>query len=115
MLDSINWTAVSFAMSAASMLASAAAWVFVQMTRKHAATDAQVRALDNRLTAVETTIGVLPSGKAWADLRENIAGIRGDVKTSAEAVRGLGAGLKRVEHQIGLLMEHELRGAGEKR
>lgn len=50
----------------------------------------------------------LPSIKSMADLATELEGLRGDVKAQAADIRGLSEVLKRVEHPLGLLLEHQL-------
>lgn len=110
MLENINWTALSFGMSAVAMISNAALYLYVQVQKKHAATDKQVTDLASRVTVLETEVKALPSGQSWSEIRTDIAGIRGDLGSCATEIRGLGAGLKRVEGHVALLLENELRG-----
>jgi hypothetical protein len=97
-------------MSSLAMLASGGAWVYTLHARRQAVTERRVRDLDLRLASMEEAIKAVPTAQSWGQLREDLAGIRGDVHTSAAEIRGLGAGLKRVEAHLALLMENELRG-----
>lgn len=108
MLDNVNWSALSFALSALSFLVSAGVGVYVQAQKKHAATDTQVTELGHRVTIIETDLKNIPSGEQWSRTAVAIADIRGDVKTSAAEIHGLGAGLKRVENQVTMLVENAM-------
>jgi hypothetical protein len=50
----------------------------------------------------------LPSIKSIADLAKEMEGLRGDLKAQAADIRGLSEVLKRVEHPLDLLLEHQL-------
>lgn len=58
----------------------------------------------------EVTVAMekLPSIASMADLDTELEGLRGDVKAQAADIRGLSEVLKRVEHPLGLLLEHQL-------
>ena len=112
MMEDVNWTALSFGLSALAMAGNVFCWIYVHIARRRAATEQQVRELEARMIAAEQAIRAAPTLVAWNEVSLSIAGIAGDVRTSAAEIRGLGAGLKRVESQIALLMENELRGKG---
>lgn len=50
----------------------------------------------------------LPSTESLAALAKEMEGLRGDLKAQAADIRGLSEVLKRVEHPLDLLLEHQL-------
>lgn len=113
MFEGFDFTALAFLLSAISTAASAGAWIYVHLSRRHAATDEQLKALEARVGVAETRLEMLPTVHSWSDMREEIAKISGGVDRTATEIHGLGKGLDRVERQVGLLMENELRGSRE--
>lgn len=101
----VDWVALT------ALVISVLSGIFAYMARRRAATEAEVRDLEQRVSIAETKIEMMPSTSSWTQMSSDISGIRGDVKTTSAQIEGLGAGLKRVERQIGLLMEHELKGS----
>lgn len=104
------WEATRLGLSLVAMIVSAAAWLYSRRAARIQEIDQSVEEVERRVAMLETAIQAFPSHGAWTDLHKDIAGIRGDIRTSSAEIQGLGAGLKRVERQIGLLMENELRG-----
>lgn len=104
------WEAAKIGLSALAMAVSAAAWIYSRRAARIKEIHDDVQDLSGRVTMLETAWQSLPSQQAWTTLHTDIAGLRGDLQASGYQIRGLGAGLKRVENQISLLMENELRG-----
>jgi hypothetical protein len=57
---------------------------------------------------VAESMDKLPSIQSMADLKTELEGLRGDVKAQAADIRGLSEVLKRVEHPLSLMLEHQL-------
>lgn len=104
------WEAARLGLSGLALVVSAWAWLYSRRAQRIAATEHKVETIEQRLRSVEHTVEYLPTHASWTDLNVGIGALRGDLSTAGAQIRGLGAGLKRVEHQISLLMENELRG-----
>lgn len=101
---------------AALVLQGLLTWTSWSM-RKAYASSSEVANLERKLQEessarqmLELKLHSMPTIAAFHALVERIGGIAGDVKAAATEINGVGAGLKRIENQVALLMENELRG-----
>lgn len=84
------------------------AWIRYRLSGDFArATD--VTSLGARVTAMEQRLSQMPNHEDLRQLQVRVAEVERGVAVVAERVAGLGEIMKRVEHQTGLLVQHQLR------
>jgi hypothetical protein len=69
-------------------------------------------ALVARMTAAENRLAETPNGEDMRELYRRVNGIEVGLAANTAAVAGVGDGVKRVEHMMGLLLRNELEKAG---
>lgn len=104
----IEWTAVAVLLSAASMLASAGAWVYVHVSRRHHATEQEVRDVELRLAVAEARIGAAPSGEQVHELDRHVVALGGDIKALTATMEGFRDGFGRLAKMVDRHEDHLL-------
>lgn len=69
---------------------------------------ADVGALATRMQAVETRIATMPDHRDIHALTARVAAVEGGIGVVTEKARGIEASLKRVEHAVDLLVQHQI-------
>ena len=65
-------------------------------------------ALERRVIAVEHRLAEGPTGEDMRELYRRMGAVETGVAGAASAIVGMGDGIRRVEHMLGLLVQHEL-------
>lgn len=65
-----------------------------------------------RVTSIEERLSKMPNHQDLQQLQARVGDVERGVAVVAERVSGLGEIMKRVEHQTGLLVQHQLREGG---
>ncbi len=112
MQDIAAWRLAVDAISLVALFVSLGAGAYAWRLKREQVTRASLDALDRRQEVIEIKFEALPSQVAWQRLSEQIGALSVDVRGLQVEIRGHGAGLKRVENQVGLLLENELKGSG---
>ncbi|MBW6402065.1 DUF2730 domain-containing protein [Roseomonas sp. HJA6] len=68
--------------------------------------------ISNRVTSIEERLSKMPNHQDLQQLQIRVGDVERGVAVVAERVSGLGEIMKRVEHQTGLLVQHQLREGG---
>ena len=110
MQDIAAWRLVVDAASFVALVVSFAAGAYAWRLTREQVTRASLDALDRRLIVVETQIAAMPGAESWQRVFDQIGVLCVDVRGLQAEMRGHGAGLKRVENQVTLLLENELKG-----
>lgn len=104
------WRLAVDAMALAALVASMVAGIYAWRIKREQVTRESLDALNGRLAVAETRIEMLPGMTAWQRVADQLSALRADMRGLQAEIHGHGAGLKRVESQVALLLENELKG-----
>ncbi len=100
----IGWLLGVIALAGGGLIA----WIRYRLSGDFARA-ADVTALAARVTAMEHRLSQMPNHEDLRQLQVRVAEVERGVAVVAERVAGLSEIMKRVEHQTGLLVQHQLR------
>ncbi len=89
------------------------AWVIWSMRKEFIRRDectTCASGLAQRVSAVESDLGNLPTSESWGKMQVAIEEVRGSNRVVLAKLEGQSELLKRIEHPMQLLMEHHIKG-----
>ncbi len=104
----IDWGMVSGVATAVALGGGALVGVGQHVLRGWFVGHSQHRALAERVEEVEKRHASLPTQGAIDDFARRLSGVERDAAVIRAEMSGVNAGMKRVEHTVGLLLEHQL-------
>jgi Protein of unknown function (DUF2730) len=106
------WQAVAAIMASCVVVGGGAIAVVSRMLRSDFVTREEQNRLEARMTGVEKHVAGMPSDHDMGNLMQRLGKVETGVAVVQTTVEGVNAGLKRVEHTVGLLLDHQLRKDG---
>lgn len=111
MQDLQYWRLAIDVVSLVALLFSMVAGVYAWKVRREQVGRDSLEALKSRLAVMETKVEMLPGQESWRRMAEQIGALSVDIRGLQAEIHGHGVGLKRVENQVGLLLENEIKGS----
>ncbi len=109
----IDWTRMGEAATFAAISASAAmAVIRARLGRDFATRDALAH-LEDRLDAVETTLRAVPTQADLRLLLDRVQKVETGIGVVQASQDGIADGIKRLEHMVDLLLQHQLSKSGD--
>lgn len=108
-----TWQAAAGIAASAVMTAGTAVAVVRHMLRSDFVPRGTHSALEQRVNGLERQMATMPSEHDMADLTRRLGAVETGVAVVQTTVEGVNAGMKRVEHTVGLLLRHQLQRNGE--
>ena len=94
------------------MLVSAGSWIYTHVSRRHAATDTDIRRLDSRVTVAEQRLDALPDADTVHRLDRHICELGGDIKTMGATLDGINTFVKTVDRMVQRHEDHLMDRSG---
>jgi hypothetical protein len=104
-----EWQAVAGIAASSTLVAGALVAVVRHMLRSEFVPRAQYGDMEKRVASVEKRLGAIPSEHDVSDLTRRLARVETGVAVVQTTIEGVNTGLKRVERNVDLLIEHQLR------
>ena len=114
MADIATWRLALDAIALVALVVSLGAGAYAWRLKREQVTRASLDAIERRQEVIETRFEALPGQVAWQRLAEQIGTLSVGMRGLQVEIHGYGAGLKRVENQVGLLLENALSKGSEK-
>ena len=108
MQDFAAWRLAVDAIALVALMVSLGAGAYAWRLKRDQVTRASLDAIERRQEVIETRFEALPGQVAWQRLADQIGTLSVDVRGLQAEIHGHGAGLKRVENQVGLLLENAI-------
>jgi hypothetical protein len=108
-----DWTQISAFLGVIGILVGVVLWALRASLRGLFAERRALEVLERRVSAVEARIAEGPTGDDMRELYRRMGSVETQMASATTAIGGVDHGVKRVEHMLGLLLQHELaRGNG---
>ncbi len=103
------WQALAGILTTSVVVGTAVATTVRHMLRAEFVTRGQHGELERRMGTMEKHIVGVPSEHDVSDLTRRLGTMETGVAVSQASIEGVNAGLKRVEHLVQMLVDHQLR------
>jgi len=102
------WQAGAGILASSVIVGGGAVAVVRHMLKAAFVTRAQHETLERAVSGLRERLGALPNEHDVSDLTRRMGGVEKGVAVVQETARGMEAGLKRVEHTMGMLLQRML-------
>lgn len=109
-MPSVDWAQLAEIATVVSAVGAIGLWIVRRWLHSEFVGHGEHKLLAGRVESIERAKASVVNREEFAQLKEQVAELRTGVAVVQAGVSATGEGIKRVEHNVNLLLEHALQG-----